>query len=243
VFDMLTQKKSKYAVVAIENSLYGTINEVYDLLLKTGHQICGEYYLRISQCLVGFPNITLEDITEVHSHPVALAQCDNFLDSKLPAATRYEHHDTAGSVKDIKKWGDKSKAAIASEEAAKTYGMEIIAKSIETNKENFTRFVLLTSRDSSHRADQANKTSIVLQTPKDTKAGSLYHSLGAFAKRGINLTALHSRPVIGKAWHYMFYIDIEENVGSKKYQEAFQELSDMGCKVDILGTYKSHSSK
>ncbi len=235
--NQLCSKKSEYAVVAIENSLYGTINEVYDLILNNDVFIIGEIYLRIEQNLIGIKNVKLDEIKEVHSHPVALAQCEDFLDKVLPKVLRFEHHDTAGSVLDIKKWDDKTKAAIASFEAAEQSDMTVLARSIETNKQNYTRFVVLSRKQ--NLQVKTNKTSLVVQTLKDNSSGSLLSILSQFANNNINMTALHSRPIIGKAWHYMFYMDIEIDSTSKEYTEIINNLENMGCNLTILGNYNS----
>ena len=235
VFAALEKNKAKNAVVAIENSLFGSINEVYDLLLSKKFWIGGEVYLRISQCLIGLPGSNVKDISEVHSHPVALAQCVNYLDTKLPSAVRFEHHDTAGSVADIKKWGDSTKAAIASAEAAKLHGMKILAKDIETNKQNYTRFVTLDKKAVMTKG--ADKTSLVMTT--DHKPGALYHALGVFARHNINLTKLQSRPIISRAWHYMFYIDVDAGLQKLEFQQALDELKNQDCKLTLLGSYKA----
>lgn len=235
VFDSLTSGKADKAVVAIENSLFGSINEVYDLLISQKFWISGEVYLRINQCLIGLPGAKLEDIREVHSHLVALAQCEDFLDQKLPNAERFEHHDTAGSVADIIKWSDPAKAAIASAEAAKLHGAKILAKDIETNKQNYTRFVVLDKQKTEVKG--ANKTSLVLVTGH--KPGALYSALGTFASRKMNLTKLQSRPIIGQAWHYMFYLDVAGDANSNSFKKAAQELTSQDCQLTILGSYKA----
>ena len=237
--NMLVSGKSDQALVAIENSLFGSINEVYDLLLTNNVTIQAEVYLRIQQCLIGLPGTRLSDIKEVHSHPVALAQCEAFLDDKLPDVERFEHHDTAGSVADVKLWGDPSKAAIASQEAAELHSLEVIRSEIETNKQNYTRFVLLTKK-TDIIPKEANKTSLVLRTPEDVKAGSLYQALGVFAKNNVNLFVLHSRPIIGKAWHYMFYLDIDSSPNQENFEIMIKDLSKQGCQISILGSYKNN---
>jgi len=234
-FAALRDDKVDFVLSAIENSLFGSINEVYDLLLKDQFWICGEIYLRIEQCLIGLPDANLKGIKEVHSHPVALAQCEAYLDKNLPDAERFEHHDTAGSVADVKKWADSSKAAIASAAAAEHYGMKVLAHEIETNKQNYTRFVVL-SKDKTKDA-KANKTSLILST--DHTPGALYNALGAFAKRELNLSKLQSRPIIGKAWHYIFYADVAASAQSKQFQAALDELTAQKCEVTVLGSYVS----
>lgn len=234
-FEALSNDEAEYAVVAIENSLYGSINQVYDLLLEQHFWICGEVYLRIEQCLIGLPGTLLKDIREVHSHPVALAQCEAFLDKELPQAERFEAHDTASSVADVKRWQDRGKAAIAGEQAAALHGLSILASGIETNKQNYTRFVVLSKQKEIAKA--ADKTSLIIVT--DHRPGALYHALGVFAQRDVNLTKLHSRPIIGQAWHYMFYIDIGIAANSNLFAKVEKELTSQGCQVTVLGSYSA----
>lgn len=235
--DTITALKNStvdYALCAIENSLYGSINEVYDLILKNELYITGEVYLRIEQCLIGLPGTQLSQITDVHSHPVALAQCDDYLNTALPTAERHEYHDTAGSVEMIKELADPTQAAIAGATAAELYGMEVLAHSIETNKENYTRFVAL-SRDAPSATEEHNKTSIVLRT--DHTPGSLYRALGTFAERSINLSKIQSRPVVGAAWQYLMYLDLEVGTETEAFKAASHELDVQGCEVKLLGSY------
>lgn len=238
VFDDVIAGKVDYGIVAIENSLYGSINQVYDLLLANDLWINGEIYLRIKHCLIGLPGSSIKGIREVYSHPVALAQCKDFLQGGFSHVAQHAHDDTAGSVEDIKKWGDPSKAAIASEEAAKLHGLKILKRSVETHQQNYTRFIVL-SRKPVVPTD-AGKTSFVitqLWNSSDVRAGSLHRALGCFAKRGINLSKIESRPVIGRAWHYIFYMDFDAGLNDPKAQEALQELDGLGAKVRILGSY------
>lgn len=233
----LVAGRANRAVIAIENSLYGTINTVYDLLLQQNVTICGEVYLHIEQNLIGLADTNLDDIREVYSHPVALAQCEIFLDTKLPKAEKREHHDTAASVADIKKWNDPSKAAIASKAAAELHNMTILAKNIETNKQNYTRFIVLTLKSEDRNSIEGSKTSIILQTAEDTKPGALYRALGVFAQHNINLFSLHSRPIVGKAWHYMFYLDVGIGAQNPLFSSLLSELKQQGCNVTLLGSY------
>ncbi|MDZ7786030.1 MAG: prephenate dehydratase [Candidatus Saccharibacteria bacterium] len=230
--------EADYAICAIENSLYGSINEVYDLLIESDASIIGEVYLKIDQALIGFKEAKLNDIKEVHSHPVALAQCEQFLDEHLPESRRFEHHDTALSVRDVKQWGDPSKAAIASRQAAELYGMHVLRNAVETNRENYTRFVVLRKKPVTPDKS-ADKTSLVLRTAGDTKPGALYRALGTFAERDLNLTLLHSRPLVGKAWHYMFYIDVVGGLDDGRLEAALKELASRGCEIERLGSYAS----
>ena len=235
LFDALLQEDADIAVCAIENSLYGSITDVYDLLQQNqGIHIIGEIYLRIEQCLIGAKNASLADVTEVHSHPVALAQCEVYLDGFLPAAKRVESHDTADSVRMVQQQASPHIAAIAGAQAAKLYDLPILARSIETNKQNYTRFVILSKKLAP--THDANKTSLIITTTH--QPGALQAALQAFAEHGINLSKLQSRPIIGKAWHYMFYVDVEVGVRSQAFHQAIASLEQQNCRVDILGSYE-----
>lgn len=236
VFAALSSGQANYAVSAIENSLYGSINEVYDLLLKNKFWICGEIYLRIQHCLLGIQGSALKDINEVYSQGPALAQCEEFLETKLAQVKRIETHDTAASAELVAKWQDPTKAAIASSTAAKLHGLKILESEIETHKQNYTRFIVL-EKTRREQTDQTSKTSIVLKLAE--RPGILHQALGAFAKRNINLSKLESRPIIGKAWHYMFYIDFEAGADSPQGRAALQELVRQGSSVTLLGTYQT----
>jgi prephenate dehydratase len=232
VFKALDEGKADKAVSAIENSLYGSINDVYDLLQKYHFAITGEIMLHIHQQLIGFPGASLKDITEVYSQDVALAQCEDFLAAKLSNATPFEHHDTAASVELVKNKGDAKLAAIASRFSAHYYGLPILAENIEDNPQNYTRFVVLEKNTRS--TPGADKTSIILTT--DHTPGALYRALGVFAHYGVNLTAAHSRPIPEKAWRHKFYLDVD--VTGDILQAAVTTLKEQGASVTILGQYK-----
>jgi prephenate dehydratase len=237
-FAALATGEVDFVLCAIENSLYGSINEVYDLLQTHDFHIIGEVYLRIEQCLIGLPTATIDGITEVHSHPVALAQCEHYLDETLPNVERMESHDTAESVAMIAALQDSAIAAIAGRQAAELHGMQILAEAIETDAENYTRFVVLSKSRSEQ--EKASKTSLILQT--NHTPGALYHALGSFAKRGVNLTKLQSRRIIGKAWKYVFYVDLAVGVNDVTFTEALSELERQDCQVTILGSYEAAPS-
>jgi len=232
-FVSLKNDECDFAICAIENSLFGSINETYDLLVKHKFNIVGEVYLRIKQCLIVNPGTVKKDIKTIYSHPVAFAQCEDYLDFNFPKAKKLEYHDTAASVKMIRR--DKSKAAIASIESAKLYKMDIFAKEIETNKKNYTRFIVLDKSRKVYKS--ANKTSLIIRT--SNKPASLYKALKVFADRSINLSKLQSRPIIGKAWHYMFYVDVQAGINDSSMKEAIDELVDQKCEVLVLGSYVS----
>lgn len=231
VFSALDDKQADVAVVAIENSLYGSITEVYDLLLSHSIPIIGEIPERIHQCLIGKPGTTLGDITSVYSHPVALAQCEQFLDDKLPYAERIESHDTAGSVAYIMSQNSSTSAAIAGSLAADIYGATVLERTIENFDSNYTRFLVL--QPGAQPPHNSNKASLVIRT--NHQPGALYKALGVFADSGINLTKLQSRPIPGKIWKYLFYIDVEAD--AQQLHEACATLKLQDCDVTVLGQY------
>lgn len=235
VFHDIGTGGADFAVAAVENSLYGSINQVYDLLLKHRFWVCGEIYLHIQHCLLGIPGSSPGGIREVYSHPLALAQCEDYLDDTLTQAMRFERHDTAGSAADIAAWNETHRAAIASREAGEMHGLQVIATDIETNPQNYTRFIVMQKPPGQDA--RANKSSIILYTAHEP--GALYRALGVFADHDINLSKLESRPIIGKAWHYMFYIDIETGLQETRAQNAVSELERMGNEVITLGSYQS----
>ena len=203
VFDSVCNQETKFGVVPVENSLEGSVTQNYDLFLKYDLKVCGEVIVKIEHCLIANPGTALEGIKVVYSHPQALAQCRSFLEEfgreLIPT------YDTAGSVKMLKEKGLKNAAAIASERAANIYGMHILANDIADNPENYTRFFVLSMEDSV--ATGKDKTSIIFSAKHEP--GSLYHALGEFAKRNINLTKIESRPTKRTAWEYNFYLDFE----------------------------------
>lgn len=228
VFRALHTQEVDHAVVAIENSLYGSINEVYDLLLKYHFWITGEVYEKIGLHLLGLPGATIPDITDVYSQAPALAEAEDFLDQKLALAHRHEHTDTALAAEEIAQWKKPHNAAIASRAAAEKYGLSILAENIETHRQNYTRFLALSR---TQPKETGNKSSLTFQT-NDTP-GSLHAALGVFAKRNINLTKLESRPIIGKAWQYMYYVDI----AAATTPDLAEELAQYAQNIRLLGNY------
>lgn len=231
VFELVSQDKVEFGVVPLENSQAGSINDTYDLLLAYPLNIFAEAILKVSHCLMALPGERLTDITAIYSHPQALAQCEGFL-SKLTAEI-VPSYDTAGSAKMIKERKLKNSAAIASKRAADIYGLEILAPEIETNVNNYTKFVAISKQKA--KPAQRNKTALVFAT--EHKPGSLYRILGIFATRNINLTKLESRPSRAKPWEYVFYADFEGGVDDKICQEAMRELQRETTFVKILGSY------
>jgi prephenate dehydratase len=231
VFVAVKEGLADSAVVAIENSLYGSINEVYDLLLKYRYPIVGEIPERIHQCLIGFKGAQLSKISHVYSHPVAISQCSDFLDEHLPRAKKIENYDTSASVALIKRANNPNYAAIAGKTAAALHGMQILKNDIQNNDTNFTRFLVL---DATNNTNISNKTSLVVETSH--KPGALLEVLQVFNKYQINLSKLQSRPIPGQLWRYMFYIDIEAD--PKTSQTCVAEIKNLGGQATILGTYK-----
>lgn len=230
-FAALDSNNADMALVAIENSLYGSINEVLDLIERHRYPIIGEIYLRIQQQLITLPGATTADIKQIYSHPVALAQCQEYLHAHFKNVIQIEYPDTAGSVELIKEKNDPSLAAIAGRIAASNHGLPILAEDIEDNKANFTRFVIIDPNGTPSQS--ANKSSLVL-TSSHTP-GSLAHILSIFARAGVNLTKLQSRPIIGDAWKYRFYIDVE--VAGAKLHELLAQIRATGAVIDVIGEY------
>lgn len=236
VFADVTEGRADYAVVAIENSLYGSINEVYDLLLKHRLWISGELYTRIHHCLLGTqPDLNLADISEVYSHPIAFAQCDDFLHQHLPHVLRLAEDDTALSAELIAQEATATKTAIASRQAAELHNLYVLKSDIESNGQNYTRFIVLQKEQEEN--SQANKSSIILRT--DHSPGALYKALGEFYEQNINLTKLESRPIIGKVWQYQFYVDFAAGLSEEHSQNVLANLRQRGCTVTELGTYRA----
>lgn len=231
VFSAVISARAEYGIVAIENSLYGSINEVYSLLLDKKLWISGEVYLRVSFALIGQEGSTLEQITEVHSHPIAIAECSKFLDSYLPDAELINTSDTAKSVKMLTESGFVNQAAIAHADLAQEHNLKVLEDHIENDAKNYTRFIII-QRDKQQPAN-ANKTSIILRLPE--RPGTLHEALGFFAERNINLTKLESHPVPGEVWEYIFYVDFEAPLAQA--QDVIDSLKANGSEVTVLGSY------
>ena len=231
VFEAVKLGEVVAGAVPVENSLEGSINQNYDLFFNYDLKVCGEVIVRIAHCLIVNPGTAMSQIKAVYSHPQALAQCRSYLEkAKWEIVPAY---DTAGSVKIIKEQKLTNAAAIASERAAEIYGMQILARDIADNKENYTRFFILSQQDSAPTGK--DKTSIIFSAKHEP--GSLYGALGEFAKRKINLTRIESRPTKKTAWEYNFYLDFEGHRTEKKCAEALKALEKYSIFVKILGSY------
>jgi chorismate mutase/prephenate dehydratase len=231
VFESVKKQEVHSGVVPIENSLEGSINQNYDLFFSYDLKVCGEVIVKVEHCLIVNPGTNIDQIKTVYSHPQALAQCRSYLEkAKWEIIPTY---DTAGSVKIIKEQKIQNAAAIASEKAAELYGMQILARDIADNKENYTRFFVLSKEDSP--VTGKDKTSIIFSAKHEP--GSLYHALGEFAKRNINLTRIESRPTKKTAWEYNFYLDFEGHRTEPKCAEALKALEKYAIFVKVLGSY------
>ena len=231
VFESVEKSETAHGVVPMENSIEGSINQNYDLFLKYDLKVCGEVIVKIEHCLIANPGTNLSDIKAVYSHPQALAQCRHFLEEL--GRELIPTYDTAGSVKMLKEKGLKNAAAVASERAANLYGMEILAKDIADNPENYTRFFVLSKEDAA--ATGKDKTSIIFGATH--APGALYHALGEFAKRDINLTKIESRPTKQKPWEYNFYLDFEGHRTETRCAEALKSLEKYASFIKVLGSY------
>jgi len=231
MFDSVVNGKSDALLAPIENSLAGSIHQNYDLLLRHDLHIVGEYFLRVRHCLIVNPGVKKEDVKKAISHPQALGQCAAYLRNLgIKPETVY---DTAGSVKMLKESGARDVAAIASRRAAEIYGMEILEEGIEDNQENFTRF-LAVGREATTPKEEA-KTSIVFSLKN--VPGSLFKAMSVFALRDIDLTKIESRPLQGKPWEYLFYIDLIGSVQNETVQRALDHLSEYAVTLRVLGSY------
>jgi chorismate mutase/prephenate dehydratase len=237
IFRLVERGEARYGVVPIDNSLEGSIVQVYDLLLSSPLKVCGETMLRVSQNLIANPATELGQIKRVYSHPQALGQSRAFL--KHLGAELIATSITAGSVKMLKETQVMDAAAVASFRAAQYYGMKILAAEIEDNANNFTRFFVLGHEDALPSGD--DKTSVVFSVKH--RPGSLSDSLREFAMRDINLTKIESRPTRKMAWEYNFYLDFEGHRDDKKCQEALAALEEKSIFVKVLGSYPKAKEK
>jgi chorismate mutase / prephenate dehydratase len=236
VFENVSKQETRFGVVPIENSLEGSVNQTYDLFLTHDLKVRGEIIIRVSHCLIANPGVTLADIKTVYSHPQALAQCRIFLEQL--GSELVPTYDTAGSVKMLKEKGLRNAAAVASAKAAEIYGMQILAREIEDNPTNHTRFFVLSKEDSPSTGK--DKTSIIFAAAHTP--GSLYQTLSEFAKRNINLTKIESRPTKQKAWEYNFYLDFEGHRTEENCAAALKALQKSGAFLKILGSYPKDSN-
>jgi len=230
-FNAVEEGRCDEAFIPIENSLAGSVHQNYDLLLRHRLYICGEYFLRVRHCLIALPGVSLEEIRRVISHPQALAQCAanlRALGLQIEAA-----YDTAGSVKILKERQERSLAAIASRHAAELYGMKALREDFEDNPENYTRFLIVAPQ----AAETTENAKVSIVFALHNQPGALFKALSVFALRDINLTKIESRPLAGKPWKYLFYLDFHGSTSEKRIQRALEHLREYAVMLRVLGCY------
>ena len=241
IFEHMHQDSQVIGMLAIENTIAGSLLHNYELLRDNGMTIIGEHKLRIKHNCVCLPEDNWSDIHEIHSHPVALAQCQTFL-KRHPELKKVEADDTAKSAEIIRNNNLRGHAAICSKDAAERYGMKILEEGIETNKHNFTRFLVVAD---SWRADdlrergRSNKATIVFSLPHNE--GSLSQVLSIFSFYKINLTKIQSLPIIGREWEYLFYVDVIFS-DYLRFRQSIDAVSPLTRELKILGEYAEGES-
>jgi prephenate dehydratase len=230
---------AEFGIIAIENSIAGSILPNYKIIQESKLNITGEIFIPIQQNLMALPGQIIEDLTEVYSHPMAIQQCEEFFEQH-PDLKIIESIDTALSAKKIKDEGIIGRGAIASKLAASIYGLEIIAESIETNKRNYTRFLIVEERQAfktAHVSDKIDKSSICFSLTHEF--GSLSKVLSVLAFYNLNLTKIQSMPILGREWEYLFHIDLVFD-NYKRYTQALNAIEPLTNNIEILGEYHSY---
>jgi chorismate mutase / prephenate dehydratase len=236
--EAVEKKKVDYAILPIENTTAGSINDTYDLLAKKSLHIVGEEVIHIEHCLMAPGKVKLENIRRVLSHPQAIAQCSRFL-AELPRCRVESYHDTAMAAQKVMEDNDLSQAAIASAYAAELYGLVILRKDIANQPENFTRFVVVSREPVQVDAQISCKTSLVIATPHEK--GALIKCLKVLEEHGINMTKLESRPRPRKPWQYQFFLDVEGNINDPVVEKGLKELEGKSVFMKVLGSYPKQS--
>jgi prephenate dehydratase len=234
LFSAIDEGLASLILAPMENSLAGSVHRSFDLLVESRLHIIGEVIIPIIHNLIGLPGATLQSVEVVESHPVALAQCEQFF-VRHPQLKRVVAEDTAGSVRSVMNAGDPKRAAIAGRRAAEIYGAAILEKHLEDNRENYTRFLLLSPQAES--LEPADKLSLVFEL--DHRPGALHKSLEPFARRAINMMKIESRPVHGKPWQYRFYLDLQTSGQEPAARAALDELESLVVGLRVLGSYAS----
>jgi prephenate dehydratase len=231
VLENTSKGNSEYSILPVENSLEGSVGESYDLLYSTSLNVIGEIYHRVEHCLIGIGK--LEDVDTVYSHPQALGQCRKFIEEHnmktIPA------YDTAGSVKIVKELNKKNCACIASKTSSSIYNMPIISENIANNPNNYTRFLILSKKESTQTEN--DKTSIIFSIKHEP--GSLFRIIDNFHKNNVNLTKIESRPTKSNTWEYNFYVDFEGNAKNPKILEMLEKIKQESLFMKVLGSYHS----
>lgn len=233
VFLALREGRADYAVLPVENSSTGSIRQVYDLLAQYEYYIVGEWQVKVEHCLTALPGVRLEDIKTVYSHEQGLMQCEKFLDAhrdwiRVPAL------DTAGSAKQVARSGDTAAAAICSRRAAERYGLEILAHGINYNSANHTRFVAVSPVMELRQG--RDKIGACFRLPH--QSGSLHEILTVFSVQGLNLVKLESRPIPGRGWEYLFFLEFTGDLAAPEMDGVLRELSQLSSEFRVLGNFR-----
>jgi len=235
VFEAVVKRRATHGVVPLENSIGGTIHRNYDLLLDHEIAITGEVELDVVHCLQALPGTTLADVKTVYSHPQALAQCERYL--KDLGLTVEAVYDTAGGAKLVSEQKLKNVAALASRRAAQVFGLEVLQEAVQDFEYNITRFAII----GGVAPADANKTTIVFALP--STPGALFKALSVFALRDINLTKLESRPMRGRPWEYLFYVEVDARRDDFGCARALTHLAEFAKWTRVLGSYKGTERK
>ncbi len=227
----IDEGSADFAVLPIENSTAGIVNEIYDLLQEYENYIVGEQIIRIEHCLLGVPGAKISDIRTVYSHPQSLMQSAKYLESH--DWQQISMQNNAFAAKRVAGDGDITQAAIAGEQAAGVYGLEVLEKGINDSGVNSTRFIIVTNQKIFRK--DAKKISICFEVPHES--GSLYHMLSHFIYNNLNMTKIESRPIEDRAWEYRFFIDFEGNLADSAVKNALRGLRDEARNMKILGNY------
>lgn len=230
VMEMVANGEAKYGVLPIENSSTGGITDVYDMLLDYDVTVVAEHVVKVEQALMGIKGTKLEDIRTVYSHPQGILQCSKFLE-KHPQIVAKTFASTSGSAKKVAEEGDKTQAAIASKRAAEIFGLDVIQESINFEKNNYTRFIVI----SNQKIFLSNANKISLSFEIKHEAGALYNMLSSFYYNNLNLTKIESRPIENKSWEYRFFVDIEGNLNDPCVGNALASISEFANKLVVLG--------
>lgn len=227
----IDEGSADFAVLPIENSTAGIVNEIYDLLQEYENYIVGEQIIRIEHCLLGVPGATMEDIKTLYSHPQSLMQSAKFLENHSWQLISMQNN--AFAARKVAEEQDKSQAAIASEYAGQIYGLEVLQKGVNHSGTNSTRFIIVTNQKIFKR--DARKVSICFEVPHES--GSLYHMLSHFIYNNLNMTKIESRPIEGRNWEYRFFVDFEGNLADSAVKNALRGLREEARNMKILGNY------
>lgn len=230
VMEMVANGEAKYGVLPIENSSTGGITDVYDMLLDYDVTVVAEHVVKVEQALMGIKGTKLEDIRTVYSHPQGILQCSKFLE-KHPQIVAKTFASTSGSARKVSEEGDKTQAAIASKRAAEIFGLDVIQESINFEKNNYTRFIVI----SNQKIFLSNANKISLSFEIKHEAGALYNMLSSFYYNNLNLTKIESRPIENKSWEYRFFVDIEGNLNDPCVGNALASISEFANKLVVLG--------